>query len=496
MTKIIFRTPIRRKTRQKSGFNVSGNSPGSECKIRKTGRLNINDKKFEINFIKKNVDLVPLFLNEKSIISFGAYLKPKKTIKLTLTIKYILDELEKKESAYFVLNSGEWNKVGVLSDANIIENKKIDEVKCHFLIESESEKIGILDIFGINMDSIKYPYFIENEIENIFLEKMSIYIPEISYHSYDEIISLETDKEIELNEGEPIIIKSCNRCSRFLPIDVLNERNTLSFSNHCVKKAPCTHNAFSRYTIKETDYQNIPSIFSSLIDDDKIKLYNGYQLECKSCKKFFVNAPLNPLRNSTQHREDSLRRRAIEVLVDTLLEKDWIYHKFRIENKKEFDKHIWEKFGKKCFKCSKQLKNEREMDLDHTMPLASFWGLDETATCLCKRCNSLKSDKFPVQFYTKDELKKLAEITKLPIELISIKKANKYVIEKLIKKVDWFFDTFLSNKDYQKVRGGKRTSDLIFKAIQKQLNTYYSSKIDLISLYKKKTGKLPKTITL
>ena len=67
----------------------------------------------------------------------------------------------------------------------------------------------------------------------------------------------------------------------------------------------------------------------------------GFQLECKSCKKFFVNAALNPLRNSTQHREDSLRRRNIEILVDTLLENEWIYHKFRRAHKREFDQYIW-----------------------------------------------------------------------------------------------------------------------------------------------------------
>ena len=133
-----------------------------------------------------------------------------------------------------------------------------------------------------------------------------------------------------------------------MPIDVLNERNTLSFNNHCVK-TPCKHKehkAFSDYAITEMDYTIPPKEINGFIKDKRLKLYNGFQLECKPCKKFFVNTPLNPLRNSTQHREDSLRRRAIERLIDQLLKRKYIYHKFRLEQQKEFDKYIWEKFGK------------------------------------------------------------------------------------------------------------------------------------------------------
>ncbi len=70
----------------------------------------------------------------------------------------------------------------------------------------------------------------------------------------------------------------------------------------------------------------------------------------------------------------------------------------------EFDVYIWENFDKKCFKCKKELSTPKEMDLDHTLPLAYLWPLDSTATCLCPSCNSSKSDKFPKDFYTNKEL--------------------------------------------------------------------------------------------
>ncbi len=491
-----FRTPIRRKTRQRSGFNVAGDTPGSECKIKKSGRININSSTFSVVFSKKGITVLPLFENEKGIIFFGAYLKPQINLNVRMNLTYDIENSSETISRTLPIIANRWNKIGVFQEINIIKKTEVNSIQCELTLLSEDTKIEYIDIFGINLGPIDYYYFIENEVEDTFYEKINIYIPEISYQNYDKINFVESTPQLIFADGDPIIIKSCNRCSRFLPIDALNERNTLSFSNHCVKRVPCVHAAFSRYIIKESDYDEYPKEFQGIIEDKKIIMRNGYQLECKSCKKFFVNAPLNPLRNSTQHREDSLRRRAIEVLVDTLLDKQWIYHKFRIEHHKEFDKYIWEKFDKKCFKCSHVLKNENEMDLDHTMPLASFWPLDNSATCLCKKCNSLKSDKFPVEFYSNDELKKLSNITGLSFDTLSKISLNVIVVEKLVDRIDWFFDVFLDDKDYQKIRDGKRTSDLIYKAILKQINTYYEPTLDLVELYKKRTGKIPKTITI
>ena len=106
------------------------------------------------------------------------------------------------------------------------------------------------------------------------------------------------------------------------------------------------------------------------------------------------------------------------------------------------------------------------MDLDHTMSLAFLWPLDTTATCLCPTCNSKKRDKFPVEFYSEEKLAKLSKITGLNEEVLHSRAVNIKAIRVLAKKVVWFFDKFLTDPDYQKVRKGKKTADLIFKAIQ------------------------------
>src|SRR3712207_1223416 len=100
---------------------------------------------------------------------------------------------------------------------------------------------------------------------------------------------------------------------------------TLSFSLHCKKRAPCVHSTFRAYEIQNRD-DLLPDDLKGLkLEDNKVVSYYGHQLECKACKKFFVNAPLNPQRNAQQFKEDGLRRRAIEVLVNDLLNRNLVH---------------------------------------------------------------------------------------------------------------------------------------------------------------------------
>lgn len=490
-----FKSPKRRLTRQRSGFSVGGKTTGSECKIIDSVRIKVIQKSFILKFKREQVNPTLLFLKDLGIVGFGGYILPKNNLNFKIKIKLKIDGVEEIKEKEETLSTFLWNKIGITFDIEVNKNSKITDVEGILEISSSDSNIGELNFFGFNLDMINYPYFKENDLEKVFNEKLEIYLPEIFYFNFDKPFLVTPNLSLEkFSKGEPIILKSCNRCSRFLPIDSRKERNTLSFSNHCFKRIPCTHNAFSRYTILDTS-EELKKKFKDNIENDKLKMYYGFQLECKSCKKFFVNAPLNPLRNSTQHREDSLRRRAIEILVDTLLEKDWIYHKFRIDNKKEFDDFIWKKFNKMCFKCKEKLEKSNNMDLDHTMPLSAFWSLDESATCLCKKCNSLKSDKFPIEFYNEKELLELSKITGLDIKFLKSKTPNIRVIKLLENKIIWFFDNFLRDNDYQKVRNNKRTSDLIFNAIDKQIKRVYPN-MNLIEIYKNKTGKNPSTITL
>ncbi len=486
-----FRTPRRRLTRQKSGFNVSGDKKGSTCKIIYTDKLCPEEGIISIRAKKSTIDLPLLFKKQFGIIGVGYYIKTSSKCKISANIKWTHhgknNSVDLKPEA---IETKDWIKLGSLLEISAHQpSSKIDDISISLTFDTKSP----ITFFGLICDSIKHPYFIENNVYDAFLEKTSLYIPEILYvdPTVNPLPYSMIKGKVESQKSIPIVCKSCNRCSRFLPIDIFNERNTLSFSNHCVSRAPCQHSAFSTYKIESESEIKIPKIS----DGRLVTSHFGHQLECKVCKKFFVNLPLNPLRDSTQHREDSLRRRAFEVLVGKLLERKWIYHIYRLSKGKEFDVAIWEKFNKTCFNCGAQLKTPNDMDLDHTMPLAYLWPLDETATCLCKTCNSSKSDKFPIDFYPEDKLDELSRITNLSIKSLKSRPINKIAVEELCNKIVWFFNDFLSDRDYRKIRKGKKAADLIVHALHNVLNSSGYS-IDLLDVYKEKTGEYPSTITI
>ena len=132
------------------------------------------------------------------------------------------------------------------------------------------------------------------------------------------------------------------------------------------------------------------------------------------------------------------------------------------------------------------------MALDHTMPLAYLYRLDETATCLCGSHNSQKSDHFPVDYYTEDELIELSKITGLSLNQLHSRSVNQEVLDLLVKNVVWFYDEFLMRKDYQKVRDGILTADKINDSLKRVIG----GKVDLAAEYRKITGRYPASVTI
>lgn len=255
----------------------------------------------------------------------------------------------------------------------------------------------------------------------------------------------------------PIHLKSCNRCGRFLPINVDNERSTLSFSNHCTAdhRLPCSHAGFS----KLQGVHGAPNLV----------LTNGFQLECRFCKKFEVNAAHNPQRTSAQMKEDGARRRGFELLLAELYGGSASLLYRRQTGGNELTDEVWQRFGGLCFKCGVNLGTARKMHLDHTRPLALLWPLDGSATALCKDHNAEKRDRPPAQYYSQAELDRLALLTGIPIKELLDPSPNHDAIDKLLSRLDWFFGGFLESAEMKAVRDGKRTADLMVKALNKVL---------------------------
>ena len=269
-------------------------------------------------------------------------------------------------------------------------------------------------------------------------------------HSSDGGLSAADDTAV-------IHLKSCNRCARFLPVNLHTETAHLSFTNHCSAphRRPCSHPGFGRLRDVDTD--------------ETVQLDYGFQLECRFCKKFEVNAPHNPQRTSAQMKEDGARRRAFELLLTELYGGSANLN-YRHETGSELADDVWENFEHRCFKCGTPLATSRDMQLDHTRPLALLWPLDGTATALCATHNSEKRDRAPVDYYDDDELRRLAKITGLPLEELCDPSPNLGAIKRLQGRLDWFFDEFLQREELQTERDGKLPADLLVKALGKVLN--------------------------
>lgn len=134
---------------------------------------------------------------------------------------------------------------------------------------------------------------------------------------------------------------------------------------------------------------------------------SGRQGECRLCKRVY-NAIKNQTRISDQHREAAQKRR---LYIDLAGED-------KIESKK-----VFEKFNYQCFQCKKDLRDvldEKERALDHTLPAFYLWPLTtENATLLCQKHNNEKHGKWPSEFYSDNKLKELSIITGIPYELLA-----------------------------------------------------------------------------
>jgi hypothetical protein len=276
-----------------------------------------------------------------------------------------------------------------------------------------------------------------------------------------------------LEAAAKIHLKSCNRCARFLPINYRDERRHLSFSNHCVAQPPCIHSTFSRLRDLESGKVHVSEY--------------GFQLECRFCKKFTVNTPHNPKRSAAQMKEDAARRRAIEVLLSELYEDSPSLSHRRRFGGQELSDAVWARFDGRCFKCGMRLARQRDMHLDHTRPLALLWPLDETATCLCKTHNGEKRDRPPAEYYSPDELERLAVVTGIPIGELLDPSPNREAIELLAARLDWFFEEFLRREELQTVRDGKRPADLLVRAVQKAIGRLPGFTLDLKGEYRRRS---------
>ncbi|WP_417809638.1 hypothetical protein [Thioclava sp.] len=425
----------RRSATRLSGFKSHDEATGG--KLQRVDALVFKaspDTPLELSFLMPDID-------PERFAAFGFYFRANSQISLTCDQKWF------GSRHYSNYGSAEsFNKCG-----HIWQKEKHTEFTVSLTPNGPCE----IEIFEPKCGEIWHQFF--EETRDSVLRNIHLFAPEANFYTTEGKVEISGDPEIR---EKCLITKECNRCARFLPVNLPSERNTLSFSNHCVAKRPCRHRGFG--------------ILTDLDHGRDVELEYGFQLECRFCKKFVVNAALNPQRSADQMKEDAQRRRHFELMISELGNNS-AQMKFRHETGQELATFIWEQFEKKCFKCKELLANRKRMHLDHTRPLALLWPLDETATALCGSCNSKKRDRQPKDFYTSQELVELSGLTGIPLDQLENPTPNLDVLKALLAKPKWLFDDFLNKEYLMEEKDGKVPAELICKSLDRVLQI---SKLD------------------
>lgn len=132
------------------------------------------------------------------------------------------------------------------------------------------------------------------------------------------------------------------------------------------------------------------------------------QMECRSCKSV-INTKLNPKRTKEQLHESSVKRRTADLLL-------------KGENERIDFRELFQRFGGRCFKTgvSLDMRNRQVWRIDHILPSRYLYPLRKNnAALLSREANENKRDRWPSQFYTNDELKKLARLVGADLTIIA-----------------------------------------------------------------------------
>lgn len=348
---------------------------------------------FDVINDSNHITLISNTLSKSGILGFGGFIYSDSETPITFSI--ISNETIIHSETKSLKNT--WNRIGHAWEC---EDDDLD-----IFVKIEFEKSTTISLWGFNIDvidinNIKALESFDTELILQSINKPHLK-PETYYINHDINMSMDIDLDSSSSfkvttESIPIELKKCPYCQRVLPISRVHVDYS-SFHNH------------------------------------KSKL-TGFQNECRSCKKWDINDYFNPDRSTDKLNESSIITRERKIL---LKEPDKILELKDRQTGEGLKSMVWKKFSKKCFNCNTPLKL-KEVQLDHTRPLAYLWPIDEYATCLCSNCNNSKHDSFPIDFYSDDKLKKLSEITGLDYDDLIKKDVNLAELQRIIDNIVYF----------------------------------------------------------
>ena len=343
-----------------------------------------------------------------------------------------------KEESRTIHCSTKWTRIGFAIAT--------DETGTVRLSASAAEGVKFISFWGLGCGPLSLPQIVLDqgaatlEVLNSDLSPEGLYLP------HDEALEVDTLEE-EWKEasqspepGPEISLKKCAYCQRLLPIDP-KRPSALAFHKHNAK-------------------------------------ISGHQNECRACKKWRINNNFNPKRTTDQLHESSVITRERKLF----LREPVILEKIKDRDGAGLKSIVWKRFGKKCFRCGKSIELA-EVQLDHTRPMAYLWPIDDHATCLCADCNNHKKDRFPVDVYSGEELKRLACIKHLSIKELNKKELNQTELARILGDIESFarqWDPRMFNATARKIRELRADVDL-FAVLREKNAALHGEVADFLS---------------
>lgn len=180
-----------------------------------------------------------LFEKNIGIIAFGGYIYSDQKASISLDLDYSYEGQGYAYGEEWETNVEAENWANIGAHVEQIINLKNDVIDVTFKMKITCPVGNTLHFIGFDFDVISKQEFLDTSCAISFYQKTSMHIPYLYYLSSELPIEAHLISKQSFEIGKRVVLKSCNRCGRYLPINIDDELKTLSFSLHCKKRAPC-----------------------------------------------------------------------------------------------------------------------------------------------------------------------------------------------------------------------------------------------------------------